>query len=50
MGISPPGGNGMELASSDTAAVLFFSLKRERKEVAQKTGRVMPAPTSPILA
>ena len=31
-----PGGNGMELASSDAAAVLFFLKKRKKRMGAQK--------------
>ena len=39
-----PGGNGMELASSDAAAILFF-LKEEKEKNggAKKTGRPMAA-------
>ena len=36
MEFSPPGGSGMELASSDAAAILFFLYKEKEKNGSAK--------------
>ena len=49
MEFSPPGGSGMELASSDAAAILFFLYKEKEKNGAQSGRTGSSAPTSPLM-